>query len=184
MNITILLSSVRDNRLATSVLQKVRSLINNQFTFTLVDPLEYQLPLLNLRYYEMKEPGDTFKQLHDIFENTDGFIIVSAEYNHGIPPALKNMLDHFGFEFNHKCCGIVTYSDGPIGGARCCEQLRMVCSTLGMPPIGLSPAWGLANKVGTEVGKSFESNFESSFNKFLKEFIWYTEALIDKRNKN
>jgi NAD(P)H-dependent FMN reductase len=181
MNITILLSSVRDGRLADTVLQKVISLIGDKFPVTIVDPKEYVLPLLNLRFYEMKEPEDVFVRLHNIFMKTDGFIIVTAEYNHGIPPALKNMLDHYGAEFTKKACGIVSYSNGAIGGARSAEQLRLVCATLGMPAIPTSPSWGLAHKAGKPEGKSFEDNFERTFSFFLPEFLWYTEAFMKQR---
>jgi NAD(P)H-dependent FMN reductase len=181
MKITVLLSSVRENRLADSVFKKVKGLIGDRFTYTLVDPVEYNLPLLNKRYFEMQDPEEKFKKLHDIFTETDGFIIITAEYNHGIPPALKNMLDHFGNEFKYKSCGIISYSDGPIGGARSCEQLRAVCSTLGMPPIPISPAWGVANKADDPAGESFVRNFEKNFKTFLDQFLWYTEAYINQR---
>ncbi|MEO8211373.1 MAG: NAD(P)H-dependent oxidoreductase [bacterium] len=181
MNITLVLSSVRENRLANNVFKKVKTLIGDRFTFTLVDPMDYNLPLLNKRYFEMKEPEEKFKKLHDIFMETDGFIIITAEYNHGMPPALKNMLDHFGPEFKYKSCGIVSYSDGPIGGARSCEQLRMVCSTLGMPPIPIAPAWGVADKADQPAGESFVKNFERQFGSFIEQFFWYTEAYVAKR---
>lgn len=184
MKITLLISSVRDGRLADTVLEKVIRLIGDNFEVTIVDPKEYVLPLLNQRYYEMKNPTETFQKLHSIFSDSDGFIIVTAEYNHGIPPPLKNMLDHFGVEFNKKACGIVSYSNGAIGGARSCEQLRLVCSTLGMPPIPTSPAWGLANLAGTPAGKSFEDNFERTFNRFLPEFLWYTEAYMNQKKSD
>ena len=181
MKITLILSSVRENRLADSVYRKVKELIGERFSFTLVDPVEFNLPLLNKRFFEMKDPEEKFKKLHDIFNDSDGFIIVTAEYNHGIPPALKNMLDHFGAEFKYKSCGIVSYSDGPIGGARSCEQLRLVCSTLGMPPIPVSPAWGVANKADQPAGESFVKNFEKNFKVFLEQFLWYTEAFVARR---
>ncbi len=183
MKITLILSSVRENRLANNVFKKVKELIGNRFEFTLVDPMEYDLPLLNKRYFEMKEPEEKFRKLHDIFMATDGFIIVTAEYNHGIPPALKNMLDHFGEEFKYKSCGIVSYSDGPIGGARSCEHLRGVCATLGMPPIPIAPAWGVANKADQPAGESFVKNFERTFNLFIGQFLWYTEAYVVQRGR-
>jgi len=181
MNISIVLSSVRENRLAESVYSKVNELTKDYFTHTLVDPVEYKLPLLNKRYFEMVNPEVSFRQLHDIFTATDGFLIVTAEYNHGIPPALKNMLDHFGEEFNYKSCGIISYSNGPIGGARSTEQLRNVCATLGMPPIPISPAWGLASKANQPEGESFVKNFERTFKAFIDQFLWYTEAMINHR---
>ena len=183
MKITVVISSVRENRLANSVYNKFKELIENRFSFTLIDPLEYDLPLLNKRYFEMKEPELKFRQLHDIFIETDGFIIITAEYNHGIPPALKNMLDHFGIEFKYKSCGIISYSDGPVGGARSTEQLRLVCSTLGMPPIPVSPAWGLANKAVGPEGESFLKNFEKTFKVFIEQFEWYTQAYMTQRKK-
>lgn len=184
MNITVLLSSVRENRLAESVYNKFNELIANKFSHTLVDPVQYELPLLDKRYFEMKDPEEKFKVLHDIFTATDGFIIITAEYNHSIPPALKNLLDHFGEEFKYKSCGIISYSSGPVGGARATEQLRLVTATLGMPAIPASPAWGLANKAGTPEGKSFEENFQKSLNGFIDQFMWYTDAFINQRKKS
>lgn len=182
MKITIILGSVRENRLADSVFIKVKDLIGDRFEFTLVDPMEYKLPLLNKRYFEMKEPEPVYKKLHDIFTGTDAFILITAEYNHNVPPALSNLLDHFGDEFKFKACGIVSYSTGAVGGARSGDLLRLMCSTLGMPPIPISPAWGLAHKADAPEGKSFRENFERSFAAFLDQLIWYGEAYLAKRN--
>ena len=42
-----------------------------------------------------------------------GFVIVSAEYNSTIPPALTNLLDHFPLSaYRHKPVSIITYSKG------------------------------------------------------------------------
>jgi NAD(P)H-dependent FMN reductase len=183
MNISILLSSVRENRLANRVYDKINLMSKQYFSHTLVDPQEYALPLLNKRYYEMKEPEEKFVKLHDIFKQTDGFLIVTAEYNHGVPPAIKNMLDHYGSEFKYKSCGIISYSDGHVGGARCTEQLRNICATLGMPPIPVSVAWGLADKADKPEGESFRLNFEKAFKPFIEQFLWYTEAYINQRIK-
>jgi NAD(P)H-dependent FMN reductase len=182
MNVVLILGSVRDGRIGGNVLLKVKALIDIPYEIAVVDPLDYQLPLLNKRFFEMHEPEPVFSKLHKIFSEADGFIIISAEYNHSIPPALKNMLDHFGNEFRHKACGIVSYSDGAVGGARAAEHLRLVCSTLGMPPIGPSPAWGLAHKSNEPEGKSFNENFERQFKFFLKEFDWYLHALAAARS--
>src|SRR5438046_4957806 len=45
----------------------------------------------------------------------DGFIFVTAEYNHGIPAALKNALDSAYLEWVKKAVGIIGYGLG--GGA-------------------------------------------------------------------
>ena len=46
MKITLLISSVRDGRLADTVLQKVIKLIGDKFEVAIIDPKEYVLPLL------------------------------------------------------------------------------------------------------------------------------------------
>ena len=51
----------------------------------------------------------------------DGYIFVTAEYNHSIPAVLKNALDYAYPEWNKKAAGVVGY--GGVGGARAVEQL-------------------------------------------------------------
>ena len=58
----------------------------------------------------------------------DGYIFVTAEYNHGIPAALKNALDYAYPEWNKKAAAFVGY--GAVGGARAVEQLRLVAAEL------------------------------------------------------
>lgn len=183
MNITLILSSIREGRLADAVLSAFIAIAGKDYKFTLVDPLEYKLPLLNKRYFEMEAPEENFKKLHELFSATDGFIFITAEYNHSVPPALKNMIDHYGPEFKRKSAGIISYSNGPVGGARSSEHLRLILSTLGMLIVPVSPAWGLANKAGQPEGLSFEQNFLRSCRSFLKEFNWLTEALKIHREK-
>jgi len=69
-----------------------------------IDPLEFNLPLLDKMYKEY-EPGSApapMEKLARLFNESDGFLIVTGEYNHSIPPALKNLLDHFQSEYFFK----------------------------------------------------------------------------------
>lgn len=53
---------------------------------------------------------------------------MTAEYNHGIPGALKNAIDFLYKEWNNKAAGFVSY--GGVGGVRSVEQLRVVMAEL------------------------------------------------------
>jgi len=63
----------------------------------------------------------------------DGYIFVSAEYNRGVPAALKNALDYAYPEWNNKPAAFVGY--GSVGAARAIEQLRLIAIELQMAPI-------------------------------------------------
>ena len=62
----------------------------------------------------------------------DGYIFVTAEYNHGVPAVLKNALDFAYPEWNRKPAAFVGY--GAIGAARAIEQLRLITIELQMAP--------------------------------------------------
>ena len=87
---------------------------------TLIDPLEARLPLLEKMYkeYEKGQAPEVLERLATSIRGADGFIIVSGEYNHSIPPALSNLLDHFLEEYFWRPSGIVCYSAGAFGGVR------------------------------------------------------------------
>ena len=90
---------------------------------TLVDPAEERLPLLD-RMYKEYAPGQApegLERLAGRIRAADAFIIVSGEYNHSIPPALSNLLDHFLEEYFWRPSAIVCYSAGPFGGVRAAD---------------------------------------------------------------
>jgi NAD(P)H-dependent FMN reductase len=59
----------------------------------------------------------------------DGFIVVTPEYNHGYPGALKTAIDTVRDEWRAKPVGFVSYG-GTAGGLRAVEQLRLVFAEL------------------------------------------------------
>lgn len=58
----------------------------------------------------------------------DGFVFVTAEYNHSITAALKNALDSTRAEWYNKAAGIVSY--GSAGGARAAEYYGVTPITM------------------------------------------------------
>ena len=98
----------------------VRQLEARGHAVSLVDSEDAQLPMLDRMYKEFAEgeAPEAMEAIATAFRNADGFIVVSAEYNHSIPAALKNLLDHFQKEYLYKPSGLVTYSAGPFGGVR------------------------------------------------------------------
>jgi NAD(P)H-dependent FMN reductase len=161
----------------------VHELERRSIEAVLVDPIEKRLPLLDRMYKEFPkgEAPPPMEELADLFRRADGFAIVSGEYNNGIPPALKNLLDHFLEEYFWRPAGIVCYSGGRWGGVRAAMQLRMSLAEMGMVTIpSILP--------NASVGKAFADDGTPSDPKtpeysapFFDEFIWYMEALRERR---
>jgi NAD(P)H-dependent FMN reductase len=66
-------------------------------------------------------------------DQADGFILLTAEYNHGYPAVLKNAIDHTFIEWHRKPIAFIGW--GNVGGARAIEQLRLVAIELEMAPL-------------------------------------------------
>ena len=98
LNLIVLLGSVRSDRKGLRVARYVeRQFTDRGHAVTLVDPQELQLPLLDRMYQEYPKGSapEVLERLASLYRAADAFVVVSAEYNHSIPPALSNLLDHF-----------------------------------------------------------------------------------------
>ena len=182
-SIAVLLGSVRRDRMGTRAAQLVaQELERRGHEVHLVDPLELQLPLLDRMYKEHPsgEAPDNLERLAQLYRSVDGFLVISAEYNHGIPPALKNLLDHFLEEYFWRPSGIVCYSAGGFGGVRAAMQLRMTLAELGMPSVpSVLPIPRISETIRDD-GIASEITVRS-MNRFLDEFLWYANALAEAR---
>jgi len=85
--------------------------------------------------YAEGEAPKIMQDIHDMLEDVNGYILVFGEYNHSIPPALSNLLDHFQSEYFFKPAALAVYSASGFGGARVLPQLRTIVGELGMVSI-------------------------------------------------
>ncbi len=126
MKIQIITGSVRKEALGASVASWVVEVINK------IDNLDVEL--LDLRTYDLplslEQNADTVKWNEKLSE-ADAYVLITPEYNHGYPAALKNALDH-SHAWEGRPVLLIGYSVGPAAGIRAVEQLRPVVSELGM----------------------------------------------------
>ena len=180
LNTAVIYGSVRRDRQGIKAARfVVRQLEERGHVVTLVDPLEHQLPLLDLMYKEY-EPGkapEAMETVGEILKTADGFVIVSAEYNHSVPAALKNLLDHFQSEYLYKPSAIVTYSAGPFGGVRALINMRAILAELGTPSIPSAFPVPRIQDAFDDDGNPLDRTYDEWIGKFLDEFEWYANAL-------
>lgn len=150
----------------------------------LIDPQQVQLPLLGFMYKEYKagEAPEQLEKLADLFRRADGFLVVTAEYNHSMPPALVNLLDHFLEEYYFRPSGIVCYSAGRFGGVRAAMHARMMLGELGMPTISSILAIPNVSAAFSEDGTPQQDFLVPAAARFLDEFDWWAEAGRNQRS--
>jgi NAD(P)H-dependent FMN reductase len=73
-----------------------------------------------------------------IVDGLDAFVVVTPEYNHSLPAALKNAIEHLFAEWNDKAAGIVSY--GVTGGTRAADHLRQVLAEVKVATVRTQPA--------------------------------------------
>jgi NAD(P)H-dependent FMN reductase len=180
----VLVGSVRCDRQGIKAARFVeRSLQTRGHEVSLVDPVELQLPLLDRMYKEYPKGAapEVLENLATQYRRADAFVVVSGEYNHSIPPALSNLLDHFLEEYFFRPSAIVCYSAGAFGGVRAAMQLRAMLCELGMPSISsLFPIPRIQTALDSE-GRPLDSEMDRRFGRFGAELEWYAEALRDRR---
>ncbi|MEV0014975.1 NADPH-dependent FMN reductase [Streptomyces tendae] len=133
--IAVVLGSTRPGRRGQTVAQWVADVAARHpaaavgdVAFELVDLAEYGLPLLDEAVPAVfgQYRGEATRRWAATIGSFDGFVFVTPEYNHSMPAALKNAIDHLFAEWNDKAAGFVSY--GVHGGTRAVEHLRLALS--------------------------------------------------------
>jgi NAD(P)H-dependent FMN reductase len=186
MKYAVLYGSHRSDRKGINAAKfMVNGLEERGESVTLLDAKELELPFLDKMYKEFA-PGEApagMQRAHEVLEAADALVVVGGEWNHSIPPGLKNLLDHYQSEFHYKPAGIVSYSAGPFGGARSAPHYRVILGELGMVTssilFSISAVHKSFDNEGNDIteGKSYERRVE----RFLNELSWYADALAAKR---
>lgn len=186
MKTSIIYGSVRDHRQGIKAARFLhQQVLQRKHDSVLIDPLDYDFGLLNKMFkeYEKGKAPQKMQELSTRFSESDGFIIVTGEYNHGVPPALKNLVDHFQSEFFFKPSAIACYSAGPFAGLKAAMQWRMITAELGMPSISTIFPISKVQDAFEDDGTPIEKAYSHRVKQFLDEFEWYMEALSNQRKK-
>jgi NAD(P)H-dependent FMN reductase len=186
LHIAILYGSVREARAGIRLVRFLDGALRRRGHETsIVDAAEYRLPLLDRMYkeYALGTAPPVLERLAELYRRADAFAVVSGEYNHGIPPALKNLLDHFLEEYFFRPSAIICYSAGQFGGVRAAMQLRMTLAELGMPSIPSLLPVPRIQEAFTPDGEPTDPSFERRIERFFREFEWYADALRQARGR-
>jgi len=186
LNLKILafVGSVREGRMAARVTKLVESFYKEKsdgHTLEIIDPEDLGLPVLKQPLHFYKDPTQAPDILHKInkkIQEADAFLLISAEYNRTIPPALSNTLNHFPPpSYEYKPSAVISYSMGPTGGIAASLALRPHLSELGCIPIKHMVTIPQVHKEVSEDGKTENAHITSSLGKSYAQIVWHGQSM-------
>jgi NAD(P)H-dependent FMN reductase len=189
--ITVILGSIREKRFGESVAKWIfeQAQQRKDVEWRFVDLRDFPMPFFDqatIPGWPGRAPYDhpVVKKWTAAIAASDGFIIVSPEYNYGPPGTLKNAIDWVYPEWNRKAVGFVSY--GSTGGARCIQQLREISVELQLAPsrysVYIPPAGMYAHLMGGDPAPAFKEA-EQQVPRFLDDLTWWTTTLKAAREK-
>jgi NAD(P)H-dependent FMN reductase len=132
LKLAVIIGSTRPGRVGESVARWVHEIARKRqdAETELLDIRDFGLPLLDepVPPSQGQYSKEHTKRWSAKIGSFDAFVFVTAEYNHGIPGALKNAIDFLYREWKDKAAGFVGY--GSAGGTRAVESLRLVMGEL------------------------------------------------------
>lgn len=186
--IGVILSTTRANRFADKPAQWFMKLAEarTDLAFELIDLRDYPMPFFDEVTSDMWAPtkNEVAQRWQAKLNECDGFVIVTAEYNHAPSGVLKNAIDYAYKPWVRKPVAYIGY--GAVGAARAIEQLRQIAVELQMAPI--KAAVHIQGPAFIEVYKGGKSLEDFDFlpplvTTMLDDLSWWTHALKAAREK-
>jgi NAD(P)H-dependent FMN reductase len=186
--IGIIISTTRQGRFADRPTQWLLDIANarGDADYEIVDLRDYPLPYFDEPISPRVKQSDNAvaKRWTAKLDALDGFVFITAEYNHAVTGVLKNALDYVYAETGRKPAAFLGY--GAVGGARAVEHLRLILAEQGVASIksavhiNAEPYLGLVKD-----GKDFADfpYLADSATTMLDELVWWTKVLAAGRSE-
>ena len=180
--IGIIISTTREGRFGERAARWVADLAASRTDIEteIVDLRDYPLPFFDYVASPRFVPIDTpeARKWSAKLAELDGYVFMTAEYNHSVSGVIKNALDFVFAEPARKPAAFVGY--GAVGGARAVEHLRHIVVELSMVPlnravhINMEPFLGMMRD-----GKDFADYpyLAPTVVTMLDELAWYAQTL-------
>lgn len=176
--IVILSSSIRAGRKSHGVALYLKNYMaeNSLADVEILDLKAYSFPLFEATLKTQSNPALNLIEFASKIKKAQGIIIVTPEYNGGIPASLKNAIDVLYDEWHGKPISIATVSSGAFGGAQVLVSLQFSLWKIG--------AWTVTNMFPVpNVSETFDEKGnvldKAKTNKlteaFIKEFLTCVE---------
>ncbi|MGW6718835.1 GNAT family N-acetyltransferase [Streptomyces sp. NPDC054995] len=188
LRILVLVCSTRPNALGPAVGQWLTDTLAPSADLLGADLVPLAIGDLGLPFLDEEEHPSTGVHQHEhtrrwsrIVDGADGFVLVTPEYNHGMPATLKNALDYLGPEWAWKPVGFVSYGHTS-AGTRAVQHAKQVVTTLRLVPLGATVALRIADAMqGDRLAP--EARHADAAEGLLAELVRMARALAPMRDR-
>lgn len=179
--IGIIISSTREGRFADTPTKWLAEIAGRRSdaAFEVVDLRDYPMPFFAgapLMYAPCADPAA--QRWAAKIAEFDGYVFITAEYNHSISGVLKNAMDHLLTEMSRKPACFVAY--GGVGGSRAVEHLRHILAQLSAASLKPSVHIGMTEMMGVMTGGKTLVDYPylaDAASAMLDDLVWWTDTL-------
>jgi NAD(P)H-dependent FMN reductase len=182
LRLAVIIGSTRDGRFAPVVADWFagQARMRADADVDVIDLAEAWLPDV-LPADDATELPQPVRDLQPWLARADAFVVVTPEYNHSFPAALKNAIDWFFDEWQAKPVGYVSYG-GVSGGLRAVEQLKLVFNELHATSVRTGVCFVGGSDCFDADGRPREpERCERAAKAMLDEIAWWADALRRQR---
>lgn len=183
IKVAVIIGSTRNGRFAPTVARWFadRAEAREDVTVDLIDLVDADLPYKLTDFGEA--PTDEVTAITPRLAAADAFVVVTPEYNHSYPAAIKNLIDWHYDEWQAKPIGFVSYG-GVAGGLRAVEHLRQVFAELHAVTIRDTVSFhGAIQQFDAGGAPRDPEACNGAAKVLLDQLVWWAQALVEAKEK-
>lgn len=183
--ITVFYGAIREGRLSIRAAKAVEKALKDsgQADVTFIDIKDYNLPVMEKRLKFLDNPPENLVTISNALKEADGIVFVSPEYNGSYSGAFKNAVDYFSAEWGKKPIGICASSAGRLGGVNASHKMQELILAIFAFPMPYKLLVPELEKSLDEDGHPQNEIMEKNLDKFVKEYLWFVEAISTQNKK-
>ncbi|HKE75073.1 MAG TPA: NAD(P)H-dependent oxidoreductase [Acidimicrobiales bacterium] len=151
----------------------------SDITLDVIDLADVELPAR----FEFRTQDPRVLAFLERIDRADAFVVITPEYNHSYPAALKHAIDYGKEQWYRKVVGYVSYG-GMSGGLRAVEHLRQVFAEVHATSVRETVSFHLARSRFDEQGRPVDPEGTALAAKvMLDDLVWWADALREARRR-